>query len=220
MDVEVRQAACLALGKIGAKAKEAIPVLRHALKDSDKATRVNLIIALGGIGVGDKETAVELGRLLDEEKDKAVRLEIVITLGKFGPAARPAAFQMIQAFRDEELEKAITLLGKIDDLLRDPISKIKIELALTSILEKMDKPFQEKTVEALSKIGRPAVPLLIEGLRNDSAFVRWGCVKSLARIGPAAKEAVGQLTYNARVEPIPDIRKEAQSTISRVAGKR
>jgi HEAT repeat protein len=220
MDVEIRQAACLALSKLGAKAKAAVPVLRNALKDSDQATRVNLIIALGGIGVADKETAAELGRLLDEEKDKAVRLEIVIALGKFGSGARPAAYQMIQAFADEELEKAIALLGKIDDLLRDPVSKFKIELALTQILEKLDKNFQAKNVETLSKIGRPAVPLLMQGLDNQSAFVRWGCVKALARMGPAAKDAAVILARNARIEPIPDIRNEAKAAAQRVAAKR
>jgi HEAT repeat protein/S1-C subfamily serine protease len=221
MDGELRQAAFLAIGKMGAKAKAALPVLTEALKDSDKIVKASVINALGGIGPdAAKATAAELGQLLEDEKDRGVRLQIVMTLGKYGPGAKPAAARMIEAFAEEELEKAIGLLGKIDDLIRDPVSKIKIELELTKILAKVDKTFQEKDVEALSKIGKPAVPYLIQGLRDQRAFVRWGCVKALSRMGPQAKDAWTALSYNARLEPIPDIRKDTANAAHRVAQKR
>lgn len=53
---------------------------------------------------------------------------------------------------------------------------------------------QEVASAALARIGAPAVPSLIQGLRHQDPYVREQAALVLAKIGPEARAAVGELT--------------------------
>ena len=50
-------------------------------------------------------------------------------------------------------------------------------------------------IEALAEIGKPAIPALIEALKDGDSNVRSNAAKTLGKIGPAAKDAVPALIY-------------------------
>lgn len=60
------------------------------------------------------------------------------------------------------------------------------------------KPFRqwglrETTIDTLARIGKPAVPALVEALRDPNPDLRDQAALALARIGPQAEEAVPDL---------------------------
>ena len=61
---EVRASAALALGDIGADAKDAVPALVKALQDQDEWVRSRATLALGRIGGGAKDAVPALIQLL------------------------------------------------------------------------------------------------------------------------------------------------------------
>src|SRR5262249_30343807 len=52
---------------------------------------------------------------------------------------------------------------------------------------------ESPAMAALRKIGKPAVPALVEALRDPMMLVRWQAAMTLAGIGPEAKEALPTL---------------------------
>jgi HEAT repeat protein len=60
----------------------------------------------------------------------------------------------------------------------------------------------EQVVEALSKIGEPAIPVLIEALEDPRVTVRWGAVRALGRIGSVATEAIPALAASLKDESV------------------
>jgi HEAT repeat protein/lysophospholipase L1-like esterase len=74
-------------------------------------------------------------------------------------------------------------------------------------------PARPSYAETLAAQGLEAsaatAPRLVEALRTDDARVRTAAAWGLARIGPAAKEALGELTRALREDPSPSVRAEA-----------
>jgi hypothetical protein len=150
---------------------------------------------------------------------------------------------MIQAFADEKLDKELTALvqarnlqmrspggqppmrpggqppmqpGGQPPLENGPNQSSNVQQAMSLVLSKLDKGFQEKNAEALSKIGRGAVPALKTNLLNNSTLIRWGCIKALGMMGPAGKDAANQLVLNTRLEQIPELKQDATSALQKV----
>jgi HEAT repeat protein len=74
-DAKVREAAALALGKMSANPKEAVPVLIEALKDKENAVRAAAARALGQLGPDAKDAVPaleELRKSTEKDKDKGV----------------------------------------------------------------------------------------------------------------------------------------------------
>jgi HEAT repeat protein len=211
---DVRQAAGQVLGSLGAGAGPAVPALTAALADPDPTARKVIVSALGKVGPPAKDAVPALVQLLGADKDRDLRLRIVVTLGEIGKAAKGAVPQMIGAFADEKLN---TELSEIMQTKRDAAT---CAAALKSTLNKVDNEFQARNVAALTKIGKLAVPFLVKGLADNNAFVRWGSIKVLANLGPEAKAAAGQLSVNARLELLPELRTEANAALQKLLMKR
>jgi HEAT repeat protein len=227
-----------------------VPALAEALKEEDPVSRESAIVALGEIGPEAARTAKTLGELLLKEKGREIRIRIATTLGKIGTAAKVAVPDMIQAFADQDLDKVLTTLvqaqnsqmrnvpggqppggmqpggqppmqpGGQPPAENDPAKRGDLQTALNLTLGRVDKLFQEKNAEALSKIGRGAVPALRNGLKGNSTLVRWGCIKAVGMIGPAAKDAANELFFWGQYEPIPQIKEDARTAFQKVTAKR
>lgn len=82
------------------------------------------------------------------------------------------------------------------------------------------RPFEEWTsrevaAAALGRIGRPAVPRLVEALQSPDATLRQQAADTLARIGPAADEAVPALVQALRDDD-PLVRKSAARALGQI----
>lgn len=82
------------------------------------------------------------------------------------------------------------------------------------------RPFEDWTMReaaavALSRIGEPAVPALVEALKSPDPNVRQQAADTLARIGPAAANAVPALTALLE-DPDPRVKKSAVRALGQI----
>jgi HEAT repeat protein len=124
-----------------------------------------------------------------QNKSPSVRQEAALALGKLKDAR--AVEPLIAGLRDKnsgfQLEAA-SALGEIRDARAvDP---------LVAILG--DRRIQDYAVEALAKIGAPAVTTLIAALSNEDSWIRFNAAKALGEIRDvrAVEPLIGALTDN------------------------
>jgi HEAT repeat protein len=205
-DPEVRLEAAKALGQIGPTAREAVPSLAEALKDSEVALRRESALALGLIGCGAGAAVSALAGALRDE-DAVVRRRAAVALGEIGPIAKGAVLRLVKALADRDpgnlpteqsvLVESIIALGNIGPDAREAIPK------LLRILEAGDSFTRSRAIEAVAKIGRgdkQLVPLLVKCLKDKGTCV--GAALAFGYIGPVAVEAVPELVKALRVEGI------------------
>ena len=126
-NTEVRKAAAGALGAIGDKAIDAVPVLIQALNDQDKRVRGSVAYALGQIGTPEAIKAVEkaVSTLIQalKNQDAAIRANATEVLGMAGESAVPALIQALKNDQDATVRKgAILALGSIGS--KDTVSAL------------------------------------------------------------------------------------------------
>ncbi|HKI37754.1 MAG TPA: HEAT repeat domain-containing protein [Gemmataceae bacterium] len=156
--------------------------------------------------------AADVTKLVADLKsnDSDVRRAAAKGLAEMGPDAKPAAPALITALKnDKDLfvrRFAAQALGEVE---ADPKTAVP---ALSAVLKEEDKKeLVEAAVTSLGKMGQPAVPPLIDALKNKAAapnkdkkkgpapadptaFVRTKAAEALGNIGPKAKAAVPALT--------------------------
>jgi HEAT repeat protein len=121
-----------------------------------------------------------------QDSNSDVRLAASLCLGRMGPEAVPA---LLDALRQEQRKAlfwpcalfGLDLPGKVAvAVVKDPLLPRRHEACISFGL-------------ALGKIGEPALPHIIEGLRAPNSAVRLGAVTGLAVLGPRAKDAIPTL---------------------------
>jgi HEAT repeat protein len=70
---------------------------------------------------------------------------------------------------------------------------------------------RDAAASALTRIGKPAVPELIKGLRSKDLFVRQRCAIVLGEIGPDARPALPLLRNLAVNDPTVTVRDAAEA---------
>ena len=106
-DLEVRGTACYALGKMGAAAAEAVPVLEKRLQELDGGSRTSFIWALMQIRPGDKDVEAKAVPLLVEALSydhDLVRLEAATSLGQIASAATPEIIARLKEVAEKDTD--------------------------------------------------------------------------------------------------------------------
>jgi HEAT repeat protein len=211
--------AAYALARIGGP--EAFELLERALDRVDPRYRPLIVEALGQTGPRGLEA---LSRLLDHEdpivrtmavrilglharrheelrpalrdalgdRDRDVRVAAIQTQANLGSEAEDALPRLSEILKEEpaslRVEAAVAVArieGKVTDTTR-PI--------LLAAAGDRSQAGQWRVIQALGRLGPPAVPALIRALREDnSVSVRLKAAESLGRIGPDAHEAAPAL---------------------------
>lgn len=184
------------------KPKDEIEIQIDLLKDPDWVVRREAAITLGEMG--DERCAEPLCRAL-YDGDWQVREVAIDALGQIGS---PAVEKLIKLLRDWDVRKyAIIALGKIrDERVLDPLMQ-----------QLRNEEFKEYATNALVEVGQPAVPRLIEALKDKDDNVRKQAVLALGRIKQpeavdsligmlADKDWYTRLTAAAALEAIGDER--------------
>jgi RNA polymerase sigma factor (sigma-70 family) len=171
-DSQVDSVAADALGSIG---RDAVPSLLELLKGKDNELRAMAAIALARMGRKGKEAIPEtkdaiplLIKCLDED-DQFLRSSAAHALGQMAPESKSAIPALIQLLKDESPDGRQTSFPHLGHV-RDYVN-----------------------VEALSRFGKDAVPLLTEALKDPNENLRISAAVALARIGEPAKSAVPEL---------------------------
>lgn len=245
-DAAVRQAAIVALGNIGQAANTARPDLVEALKSKDhRVVAADALLRTGpdaGLGptwIGllkdDDEEIVsiaikaidQLGKLrkdnalalIDALKSNkvAVRACAATALGNMGPDAGLAVLDLIKTLQDKNVDvqkSVISALGKIGP---------EAGLASPQLINALkDKNLRDTAFEALVKIGKGAVPDLVQTLKVDDAKQpqKLDVIGILKEIGPDAKAAVKVLAgITKSFDELPSVRKAAKAALDKIESK-
>ena len=133
-----------------------------------------------------------------ENKDAKVRGESAHRLASLGSRALPAARALMKALQDEEAlvrQSAAVALGELGPEARDQVRQ-----AVFTALKDADAGVRLAALEALDNLGKPdltELPVLLSVLRASVERQQFKTsllvARSLARLGPRAKDAVPQL---------------------------
>lgn len=195
-DIDFREAAIDAVAIIGPAAAAAIPDLTAALRDQDPFVRIAAARALGAIGPAARSAIPALVLAL-YDPIPAMRMRAAESLAKFGHAAEPA------------VEALIGLLSP-DQAMERPVDDISLEGEVGALLE-----------DALDGEGPD-----IDGLRGTNSDeyrtfvinnVRSTAARTLARIGPAATDAIPALLEAAR-DRDDSVREAASEALAAIRG--
>jgi HEAT repeat protein len=129
-------------------------------------------------------TVADWIKALDAD-DAAARALAIHVLGIFGPDAKPAIPALLKALEESEIEvryRAVIALGRIG------LEGDKVAPALARKLTDTTYEIAKEAAEAMDRFGKPAVPPLIEALKEPRA--RYLVLTALRKIGPDAKEAL------------------------------
>jgi HEAT repeat protein len=162
-DPETRREAAFRLGRIGGRARDAVPTLGELLKDNEPRVRVNAALALYKIG---PDALAALPALCGALKDNVplVRMDAAMTLSRFGPDGSPAVPDLIEAAKNPEnreslmgfgfsvRQEAIFALGRIGAGARDALPMIR------EALDDEDEQTRQAAATALPLIQGAAVP--------------------------------------------------------------
>jgi HEAT repeat protein len=146
--IPVRQAACRALGAMGADAKDAAGALTRTLADNEAILRQWAAEALGNIGPAAKDSAAALRTAL-KDTDKPVRLSAAFALWQVTGAAKEAR-EALQAFLSDDgvlQTRAVDRLGDIG-----PAARAALPELVTMYREEDDEALHRTLAVAIKKI--------------------------------------------------------------------
>ncbi len=213
---EVRQAAAESLGSL--QAEDAVGELAACLNDDEAAVQLAAIHALAAIGTPGTVTPLIAAFKLDHMEARLMAAE---SLGNL--KAEAAVDTLAEALNetDETIQLvACETLGRIEspagskplaNKLADTTAPIKLrlacidalagtggEVALGALVEGLaddDERIREAATTSLIKIGRPAVPSMIKGLRSKDTMVRSASIKLLRGLNAIPTRGEGLVWY-------------------------
>jgi HEAT repeat protein len=180
-DLNIRLQSAETLGKIGKKARRAVPYLVEALKEEqsymDQAMK-NLFQTVGLTEALTKKSSIQYQHIL-------VKAAIANALGEVGRDTAEAVPALIDLLKDpywpsrSAAAKALNKLGeKAVDATPHIIQCFKERYSYLELYSEL--------TDALVAIGEKAVPQLIQALRDDNKQVRGEAMLTLHRIGEKA----------------------------------
>jgi len=203
-DPKQRRMAAEMLGIIGNPG--AFPELMEALEDEDAAVRANAAEALGKIRDPGAKPAL-INKLRDPSDD--VRINAALALGVMGVDEQEFTIilGMLREGSQEEKGSAAIALGALQ--------RTEAVQPLIESLESCNSDVMVNIGWALTNIGKPAVPALIEVLKNADPYTRTFAAYLLGEIGDAkALPALREVAQNYPVKEVRDAAKEAVAAIT------
>jgi len=152
------------LGRIGPKAKAAIPALVKYLPESKPVAQSEMLLTLGNLGIESGDEAIDAIAKYTDSDDEQVRTSATYALGMIGPAAAEIAPKL-----RKQIEEG------------DDFNQLISSWALVRV------------TPAAEGVAELTLPHLTRGLEHSRAFVRAEAAEGLGRLGPAAKPAVPAL---------------------------
>ncbi len=156
------------------------PALKNLIvKMRDPASRWMAIVALGEMGSEARAAVPHLIEAL-EDADAPVRWDAAKTLGRIGPAAGSAVPALAALVNDPSdalvRQHAVTALGRIGRNAKGAVP------APIHALKEPPLGIHVQAAEALIQIGVPAVPALIEAMKDEDRAFRGHAADTLRRI--------------------------------------
>ena len=160
------------------------------LKSDDTDQRSRAAAALGKLGPAAKDAVAPLHEML-KDKQPGLRRAAAEALGKIGPDAKAAVPTLVGLSQDRNAnvrEQSLLALSRID-----PQGPGVIDTFGKALRDK-DAAVYTTAASVLAKLGKPAVPTLLDALKDQDAKVYLAAATALGEIGADAKDAVPPLS--------------------------
>ncbi len=182
---EVQLCALQIIAKIGPDAKEAVPGVVQTLRSPNQRTRQFAISTLGDIG---PEAGPAVPAILDAlAVDPSCHWNAVIAFGEIGPNAAEAVPMLAEDARRGH-ERAVTALGQIGPAAAPAVP------SLIDYLTGNPRSSNSRGIPwTMGRIGKAAVPQLVEAYAHPDLDVRRIVIESIGSIGSDAKGAMAVL---------------------------
>ena len=146
------------------------------------------------------------------------KLEAIEMLSKIGEGAQPAQDTIITYLGQQGYGSKG---GKLRSLCAKTLGNIKTTSprGITMLIESFpdyDHGVSHEAEEAIARIGLPALPYLIDGLKHKHHAVRLRCAKALGNLGRRARKAVPELEKIAAADQNPYVRKQARGAVQMI----
>ncbi len=184
-----------------APADSEMPKLIACFDRNDEDLRVIASEALARIGA----PAVEPLRAMLKDKDAKVRFYCVQTLARMGPIAAPAAGDLLACLQDAEADvrfKSAYALGQLG------VHTDAVIEGLAKALDDSDHFVSQAAVEALEKIGPPALPKMYQLVAAANDPMRGRLMDALEKIGSPPADVLPLLAKLAK-DPKDEVRQPA-----------
>ena len=203
--VAVRKAAAVALGRIGEKAKDAVPSLMQVLiNDKAADVRVEVAKALGLISSDLEKTVPALIQAL-QDKQSDIREQAAWALGEVRPVSPlvRAPLRRLLADGNAKVRQASGDSIQIVERHLRATGKTKTILDLVTDLQSSDAMVQSVAIERLTYAGDEAIPFLVEQLNSPDYDRNYGASQVLRSItNPAVVTALENSVKTSRNEHV------------------
>lgn len=219
---EVRIQALVALAEIGPEAKSASPAVAKALDDSFMSVKYAAAFALGRIGDKAQAAAIDKAAASDDHFLRLVGIWAAAKVDPDNQAkVQAAAKALVAGLLDEHENHRVAAARGLVELNASEIVNKELDAAAASLNESQidrameafaslgsrvvpraipllkDPKRRERAMKVLGKIGpesAPAVPALVDLLKDQDPKVRTEALFTLAAIGPKASPAIAPAT--------------------------
>jgi HEAT repeat protein len=184
------------LSKVGPAGAAAVPALTEVLHDESLAMRYEALLALEQIGPSARAAVPELVAILDG-KDNRLQASAVSTLGAIGRdslAAVPKLTKLLES--DDRLLSSSAAFALARILPADDKRLPDVAQVLVKGLQDKHRNVRGDSLRGLVLIGSGAVPTLAVAIAKEAVdpHAAVAAEQAIRLIGPAAKEAIPQLT--------------------------
>lgn len=167
----------------------AYDVLSEALTNPNGQVRELAVVALGELTVSPSKRVAALGAALKDSFAR-VRRRAARSLGDFGAHALPTLPQLAAGLRDPDVSVRRDCAGTIGRL--GPVTHAAAG-GLVGMLTEPETRTRVVAATALKRIGKGAVPALLQGLGSRDPEMRLRCTNLLAQIAPDDARVVAAL---------------------------
>ncbi|MGA2066611.1 MAG: HEAT repeat domain-containing protein [Thermoguttaceae bacterium] len=184
----VRTSAASALWRIEHHEADVLPVFLEVMRDRDRLAAAEAVGALGALGEHARQALPELRALVAKSPSSIMGTAAVRTLGEIGPAAREAIPDILACLKSLD---AADQRDAIDALAKIAPNDDRVTRLFQEQLDNADLGYT--AAEALARVGRAAVPILLAVLQKGNQDGRKYAAMGLGRLGPDALDAIPAL---------------------------
>ena len=188
-----------------AHAREAVPLLRAALRDKDARMRACAAEALAEAGPLAEPAVGDLVRLLEKDADSTARLQATLALANVGPGAKAAVAVLVAKLRGEKADGVRVNTAVALGMIRSSPETV-VPALVETLLTDEHPDARSAAMVSLGQFGPEAalaIPLLREAARDPKNQRSEGAAQNIKRLLSFLEKARRPQEERPRAAPPP-----------------